>query len=91
MATFNLLEGIGVNKVQAFRQTIVPQISKFTITSIFYAFEINVRYLSILGLGLGVGFGEIINNNLVEIENYNRAGFLVFILILLVFLIEFVA
>jgi len=91
VAAFSLLEGIGINKVQAFRQTIVPQIGRFTVTSLFYAFEINVRYLSILGITLGLGFGDIIGNYLERPRDYNKAGFLVFILILLVFAIEVAA
>jgi len=91
VAAFSLLEGIGINKVQAFRQTIVPQIGKFAVTSIFYAFEINVRYLSVLGITLGVGFGDVIGRYLESPRDYNKAGFLVFILIMLVFLIEIAA
>lgn len=91
MATFDLLIGIGVSKTQAYRVAVVPQMTKFTITSLLFAFETNVRYISIIGFGLNVGLGAPIEDFIKDPATYNKAGFLSFLLIMLVFAIEILA
>lgn len=91
MNTFNLLVSMGVDKSTAFKKTVFPEIAHFTVSAILYSLEVNIRYLSIIAMGLGIGLGHIIQFNMVELNNIPEAGFCIFILIVLVLLIEAVS
>ncbi|WP_338983410.1 PhnE/PtxC family ABC transporter permease [Spiroplasma endosymbiont of Othius punctulatus] len=91
MNTFNLLVSMGVGKTTAFKKTIMPEIGHFTVSAILYSLETNIRYLSIIAMGLGIGLGHIIQFNMIELNKTPEAGFCIFVLITLVLIIEAVS
>ncbi|QHX36200.1 phosphonate transport system permease protein [Spiroplasma sp. TIUS-1] len=91
MNTFNLLVSMGVDKTTAFKKTVFPEIAHFTVSAILYSLETNIRYLSIIAMGLGIGLGHIIQFNMIELNKVPEAGFCIFVLIVLVLLIELVS
>ncbi|GAK39443.1 phosphonate ABC transporter, permease protein PhnE [Paenibacillus urinalis] len=87
MGPFEAMESIGMNRVEAFRYAIFPQVlSRYLSTSLF-CFEGNVRYAAILGYVGAGGIGLLIKENL-GWRDYSNVGMIVFALVITVYIIE---
>ncbi|GIP44731.1 phosphonate ABC transporter, permease protein PhnE [Paenibacillus sp. J45TS6] len=87
MGSFEAMESIGMNRVEAFRYSIYPQVlSRYLSTSLF-CFEGNVRYAAILGYVGAGGIGLLIHEN-IGWRDYSRVGMIILSLIVTVFVIE---
>lgn len=87
MGSFEAMESIGMNRVEAFRYSIYPQVlSRYLSTSLF-CFEGNVRYAAILGYVGAGGIGLLIHEN-IGWRDYSRVGMIIMSLIITVYVIE---
>lgn len=64
MEAFEAMESIGMNKLQAFRYAIFPQILPNYLSTSLFCFEGNVRYAAILGYVGAGGIGLLLNEGL---------------------------
>lgn len=81
------IQATGASKPRAFRTAVIPQISHNILSITFYSLETNIRYIAIVGGMSSVGLGELIQNN-INLQNWDKAGFLLFLLILVVLVLE---
>lgn len=87
MEAFEAMESIGMNKLQAFRYAIFPQILPNYLSTSLFCFEGNVRYAAILGYVGAGGIGLLLNEGL-GWRDYASVGMILLMLAITVFLIE---
>jgi len=86
---YSAMQATGASKMRSFRSAIVPQISHNILSITFYSLETNIRYIAIIGGMSSVGIGELIQNN-IDFQQWDRAGFLLFLLIMVVLILEII-
>ena len=64
MGAFEAMESLGMNRVQAFRYAIFPQVLPNYLSTSLFCFEGNVRYAAILGYVGAGGIGLLLNEGL---------------------------
>ncbi|AOG60641.1 phosphonate ABC transporter permease [Spiroplasma helicoides] len=84
---FISMQATGAGKIKSFRAAVLPQISSHIISAAFYALETNIRYISVIAGVTGIGIGQLIDNS-VNYGKYGRVGFLLFILICIIIMLE---
>jgi phosphonate transport system permease protein len=87
MGAFEAMESIGMNRVQAFRYAIFPQVLPNYLSTALFCFEGNVRYAAILGYVGAGGIGLLLNEGL-GWRDYASVGMILLMLVVTVFLIE---
>ncbi|MBB4824747.1 phosphonate transport system permease protein [Sporosarcina luteola] len=87
MKAFEAMESLGMNRLQAFRYAIFPQILPNYLSTALFCFEGNVRYAAILGYVGAGGIGLLLNEGL-GWRDYASVGMILLILVLTVFIIE---
>ncbi|AGM25589.1 PhnE/PtxC family ABC transporter permease [Spiroplasma chrysopicola] len=87
MAPFETMLATGANRFRSFRAAIFPQVIPHILSTVFYALETNLRYISIIGLVAKVGIGNLIDNN-AQLQQWDRVGWLLFLLILTIVCLE---
>ncbi|ASP28170.1 phosphonate ABC transporter permease [Spiroplasma corruscae] len=86
---YTSLQATGASKYSSFRSAVMPQISHSLLSLTFYSLETNIRYIAIIGGMTSVGIGELIQRN-IGFQQWDRAGFLLFLLIMVVLLLELI-
>lgn len=87
MGAFEAMESLGLNRIQAFRYAIFPQVLPNYLSTSLFCFEGNVRYAAILGYVGAGGIGLLINEGL-GWRDYPSVGMILLMLIVTVFIIE---
>lgn len=87
MGAFEAMESIGMNRVEAFRYAIYPQVLSSYLSTSLFCFEGNVRYAAILGYVGAGGIGLLINEN-IGWRDYSSVGMIILSLVVTVFIIE---
>ncbi|GGA89952.1 phosphonate ABC transporter, permease protein PhnE [Ornithinibacillus halotolerans] len=87
MGSFEAMESLGMNRMQAFRYAIFPQVSPNFLSTALFCFEGNVRYAAILGYVGAGGIGLLLNEGL-GWRDYPSVGMILFMLVITVFFIE---
>ncbi|CAM4028065.1 phosphonate ABC transporter, permease protein PhnE [Cohnella lubricantis] len=90
MGPFEAMESLGMNRIQAFRHAIMPQVLPGYLSTSLFCFEGNVRYAAILGYVGAGGIGLLIKENL-GWRDYSTVGMIVVVLVVTVYLIETVS
>ncbi|WP_026908357.1 phosphonate ABC transporter, permease protein PhnE [Paucisalibacillus globulus] len=87
MGAFEAMESLGMNRVQAFRYAIFPQVLPNYLSTSLFCFEGNVRYAAILGYVGAGGIGLLLNEGL-GWRDYASVGMILLMLVITVFIIE---
>lgn len=87
MNAFEAMESLGMNRMQAFRYAIFPQVLPNYLSTSLFCFEGNVRYAAILGYVGAGGIGLLLNEGL-GWRDYESVGMILFMLVITVFIIE---
>ncbi|WP_067839231.1 phosphonate ABC transporter, permease protein PhnE [Amphibacillus sediminis] len=90
MESFEAMESLGLTKMQAFQQAIIPEVLPNYLSTALFCFEGNVRYAAILGYVGAGGIGILLNEGL-GWRDYASVGMILFVLAITVFLIETVS
>ncbi len=87
MGSYEAMEAMGANKIQAFVAAIQPQVLPAYLSVCLFCFEGNVRYASILGYVGAGGLGLILNEK-IGWREYDSVGMILLVLFVAVVLIE---
>ncbi|UOQ49280.1 phosphonate ABC transporter, permease protein PhnE [Gracilibacillus caseinilyticus] len=87
MNAFEAMESIGMNRIQAFRYAIFPQVLPNFLSTSMFCFEGNVRYAAILGYVGAGGIGLLLDEGL-GWRDYASVGMVLLMLAITVFFIE---
>lgn len=87
MGAFEAMEALGMNRVQAFRYAIFPQVLPNYLSTSLFCFEGNVRYAAILGYVGAGGIGLLLDEGL-GWRDYPSVGMILLMLVITVFIIE---
>ncbi len=87
MGAFEAMESIGMNRIQAFRYAVMPQVLPGYLSNSLFCFEGNVRYAAILGYVGAGGVGLLIKEDL-GWRDYPNLGMIILTLVVTVYLIE---
>lgn len=90
MGPYEVLAATGASKFNCFRAAIFPQIMRHLVSTGFYGLEVNIRYISIIGLVAKVGIGAMIDKKM-GTRQFNEVGWLLFLLISIIIVIELLA
>lgn len=90
MGAFEAMESLGMNRIQAFRYAVFPQVLPRYLSTALFCFEGNVRYAAILGYVGAGGIGLLIKED-IGWRDYPNVGMIVLTLIITVYLIETVS
>lgn len=90
MGPYEVLSATGANKFTCFQAAAFPQVMKHIVSTWWYALEVNIRYSAIIGLVAKVGIGDMIQNK-VDSQQWPQVGWLLFLLIITIIIIEFAA
>lgn len=87
MGPYEAIESTGASEVKCMIRAIYPQISGFFWSTVLYCFEMNVRSSTILGYVGAGGIGQNLSTVLGFMQ-YERAGLIVFSMIVVVVVLE---
>lgn len=87
MGSFEAMEAMGANKMQAFTAAIIPQVLPAYLSVCLFCFEGNVRYAAILGYVGAGGLGLILNEK-IGWREYDSVGMILVVLFGTVLVIE---
>ncbi|RUS46139.1 phosphonate ABC transporter, permease protein PhnE [Cohnella sp. AR92] len=87
MGPFEAMESLGMNRIQAFRCAVMPQVLPSFLSNALFCFEGNVRYAAILGYVGAGGIGLLIKED-IGWRDYPNVGMTILALIVTVYLIE---
>ncbi|MFC4402170.1 phosphonate ABC transporter, permease protein PhnE [Gracilibacillus xinjiangensis] len=90
MGSFEAMESLGMTRVQAFRNSIFPQVLPNFLSTSLFCFEGNVRYSAILGYVGAGGIGLLLKEGL-GWRDYASVGMILLVLAITVFVIETVS
>ncbi|WP_047986396.1 phosphonate ABC transporter, permease protein PhnE [Ornithinibacillus californiensis] len=87
MGSFEAMESLGMNRKQAFRYAIFPQVLPNYLSTALFCFEGNVRYAAILGYVGAGGIGLLLKEG-IGWRDYASVGMILLMLVVTVFIIE---
>lgn len=87
MGPYEALESTGASKLKCMFKAVYPQVNGYFWSTVLYCFEMNVRSSAILGYVGAGGIGQNLNAVLGNMK-YERAGLIVFVMIIVVVIIE---
>ncbi len=87
MGPYEAMESTGASRIKCMAKAIYPQIRGYFWSTVLYCFEMNVRSSAILGYVGAGGIGQNLNAVLGNMY-YERAGLIVFVMIIMVVIIE---